>query len=152
VPPRQVEPHHVVTWGGRWYLVGWDLARLDWRTFRLDRMTLKTPTGPRFGPRELPAPDVATYISARFQRQQWPCLGEAILAAKAADIARWAARDAVVEEVGPDRCRLILGGWSWTGLAAMFGMFEVDLEIVGPPELKEAANQLAARYTAAAAG
>jgi hypothetical protein len=28
-------------------------------------------------------------------------------------------------------------------------MFEVDLEIVGPPELKAAATQLATRYTAA---
>lgn len=152
VPPRRVEPQHLVTWGGRWYLVGWDLDRKDWRTFRVDRMTLKTPTGPRFPARELPAPDVATYISTRFKRQEWPCTGEAILEAKAADIARWAARDAVVEEVGPDRCRLILGGWSWTGLAAMFGMFEADLEIVGPPELKEAAKHLATRYTAAADG
>ena len=24
-PPRRVEPHHLVTWGGRWYLVAWDL-------------------------------------------------------------------------------------------------------------------------------
>ncbi|MFC0624891.1 helix-turn-helix transcriptional regulator [Kribbella deserti] len=148
-PPRKVEPHHVVTWGGRWYLVAFDLDRNDWRTFRVDRMTPKTPTGPRFTPRELPAPDVATYIAERFQRSVWPCRGEVILTAKAADIARWAGRDALVEELGPDRCRLILGGWSWTGLAAMFGMFEADMDIVGPPELKAAASQLAGRYQAA---
>lgn len=151
-PPRRAEPHHLVTWGGRWYVVGWDLERQDWRTFRVDRMTLRTPAGPRFRPRELPAPDVATYISERFQRQEWPCRGEAILRARASDIARWAGRDAVVEEVGPDRCRLILSGWSWTGLAAMFGMFEADLEIVGPPELAKAARHLASRYTVAADG
>ncbi|NEA36435.1 WYL domain-containing protein [Streptomyces sp. SID13031] len=151
VPPRKVEPHHLVTWGGRWYLVGWDLDRNDWRTFRVDRMLPKTPTGPRFTPRELPAPDVSTYISTRFQSQnQWPCRGTAILQAKAADIARWAGRDALVEEVTPTTCRLTLNGWSWTGLAATFGMFEAAMEFTTPPALKEAAHQLAARYTTAA--
>jgi predicted DNA-binding transcriptional regulator YafY len=151
VPPRKVEPHHLVTWGGRWYLVGWDLDRTDWRTFRVDRMRPKTPTGPRFTPRELPAPDISTYISDRFQPQnQWPCRGTAILQAKAADIARWAGHDALVEELTPTTCRLTLNGWSWTGLAATFGMFESDLEFQDPPELKTAAHQLAARYTSAA--
>jgi predicted DNA-binding transcriptional regulator YafY len=146
-PPRKVEPHHLVTWGGRWYLVGWDLDRKDWRTFRVDRMTPKTPTGPRFSPRDLPAPDVATYISSRFKGQdQYPCIGEAILQAKASVIAQYADRRAIVEEVTPTSCRLVMSAWSWTGLAATFGMFECDLEIVGPQELKDAATQLAARY------
>jgi predicted DNA-binding transcriptional regulator YafY len=151
VPPRKVEPHHLVTWGGRWYLVAWDLDRNDWRTFRVDRMLPKTPTGPRFTPRELPAPDVATYISSRFQTgDQLTCRGEAILQARASDIAKWAAWGAIVEEITPTSCRLILSAWSWTGLAATFGMFEADLEFVGPQELKDAAAHLAARYQLAA--
>jgi predicted DNA-binding transcriptional regulator YafY len=153
VPPtRRAEPHHLVTWGGRWYLVAFDLERSDWRTFRVDRMTPKTPNGPRFTPRELPAPDVAAYISERFQRSEWPCRGEVILHAKAADVARWAGSEAVVEALDPDRCRVIVGAWSWTGLAAWFGMFGADLEIVGPQEVRDAATQLAGRYTTAAGG
>jgi hypothetical protein len=117
----------------------------------VDRMLPKTPTGPRFTPRELPAPDVATYISSRFKSQdQWPCRGEAILQAKASDIVQWAGRDAIVEEITPTSCRLILRAWSWNGLAATFGMFECDLEFVGPAELKTAATHLATRYTTAA--
>jgi predicted DNA-binding transcriptional regulator YafY len=151
LPPRKVEPHHLVTWGGRWYLVAWDLERKDWRTFRVDRMTPKTPTGPRFTRRELPAPDVATYISSRFKTgDQLTCRGEAILQAKASDIVQWAGRGAIVEEITPTSCRLILTAWSWTGLAATFGMFECDLEFVGPQELKNAAAHLAARYQVAA--
>src|SRR5664280_1054526 len=42
-PPRRAEPHHLVTWGSRWYLICWDLDRNDWRTFRVDRMTPKGP-------------------------------------------------------------------------------------------------------------
>lgn len=44
IPPRRVEPHHLVSWGGRWYLVAWDLDRADWRTFRADRIDPRTPT------------------------------------------------------------------------------------------------------------
>ena len=35
---RLVEPHNLVSAGRRWYLVGWDVRRDDWRTFRLDRL------------------------------------------------------------------------------------------------------------------
>lgn len=151
-PPRRAEPHHLVTRGGRWYVVAWDLDRADWRTFRVDRMTPRVPTGPRFTPRELPAPDVATYISAKFERSSaWPCEGEVVLAAPAAHVARWIRGSGVVESLGPSRCRVRLGSWSWAGLAATVGMFDVELEIVGPPELRAAAAELARRYAAACA-
>ena len=52
---REVEPYRLVNWGRRWYLVAWDDARADWRTFRVDRMTLRTPNGRRFAVRDLPA-------------------------------------------------------------------------------------------------
>jgi predicted DNA-binding transcriptional regulator YafY len=61
-PFRRVQPHHLVTWHGRWYLVAWDLDSDDWRTFRADRITPRTPTGPRFTPRELPGGDVAGLV------------------------------------------------------------------------------------------
>ena len=145
-PPRRVEPQHLVTWGGRWYLVAWDLVRADWRTFRVDRMTPRIPTGPRFTPRPLPAPDVATYVAQAFQRPSWPCEGEAVLHCSAERAARWVGDQGLVEELGPDRCRVVLGSWSWVGLAAWLGMFDVDLDVVGPPELRAATADLAARY------
>ena len=52
---REVEPHSLVNAGRRWYLVGWDCGREDWRSFRVDRMTRPASTGVRFTPRELPA-------------------------------------------------------------------------------------------------
>ncbi|MFI9557130.1 helix-turn-helix transcriptional regulator [Nonomuraea endophytica] len=148
--PRRVEPHHLLTWGGRWYLVAWDLERDDWRTFRADRVTPRTPTGPRFTPRDLE--DVAAFVAGRFQgvdsSGDWPCRGEVILSLPAADVSPFA-RDGIVEELGPDRCRLILGSWSWPGLAATIGRFDADIEVVGPPELKDAFAHLARRYAKA---
>ncbi|TMR23419.1 YafY family transcriptional regulator [Nonomuraea turkmeniaca] len=151
--PRRVQPHHLVIWGGRWYLVAWDLDREDWRTFRADRITPRSPAGPRFTPRELPGGDVAAFVAGRFRGSDesgdWPCRGEVILHLPAATASRHS-RDGVVEELGPNRCRLVLGSWSWAGLAATIGRFDADIEVVGPAELKDAFAQLARRYAAAA--
>lgn len=152
-PPRRVEPHHLVTWGGRWYLVAWDLDREDWRTFRVDRITPRTPTGPRFSPRDVPGGDVAAFVAGRFQGSagsgDWPCRGEVILDLPAAQVSPYS-RDGLVEEIGPNRCRLVIGSWSWTGLAADIGRFDADIEVVGPTELKDTFAHLARRYAHAA--
>ncbi|MEV2256983.1 WYL domain-containing protein [Streptomyces sp. NPDC050147] len=153
-PPRRVEPHHLVTWGARWYLVAWDLDREDWRTFRADRIAPRTPPGPRFTPREVPGGDVAAFVAGRFQgfdgSGHWPCRGEVILDLPAAVVSRYS-REGIVEELGPDRCRLVLGSWSWPALAAAIGGFDADIEVIGPSELKEAFAHLARRYANAAA-
>ncbi|GFH70467.1 MULTISPECIES: helix-turn-helix transcriptional regulator [Streptomyces] len=156
-PPRRAEPHHLVTWGGRWYLVAWDLDREDWRTFRVDRLTPRIPTGPRFTPRELPGGDVTAYVATRFRgahhpdsAPDWPCRGEVVLHRPAPEVAGFA-HDGVVEELAPDRCRLTLGSWSWPSLAALIGRFDADFEIVGPPELSAAFARLGRRYAQAAA-
>ena len=39
VTERRVEPHRLVSLGRRWYLVGFDLDRDDWRTYRVDRVS-----------------------------------------------------------------------------------------------------------------
>ncbi|WP_074994816.1 helix-turn-helix transcriptional regulator [Streptomyces prasinopilosus] len=152
-PPRRVEPHHLVARGGRWYLVAWDLDRGDWRTFRADRITPRTPAGPRFTPRELPGGEVSRFVAAGFRGAggsgEWPCRGQVILDLPAAEVSPYA-RDGVVEEIGPGRCRLTLGAWSWAGLAATIGLFDAGIEVVGPPELRAAFARLGRRYTAAA--
>jgi predicted DNA-binding transcriptional regulator YafY len=151
--PRRAEAHHLVTWGGRWYLVGYDLDRADWRTFRVDRMTPKTGSGPRFAPRALPAPDVAAFVAERFAGSNpSPCRGEAEVDMPASELATWAGRDALVEPLGPDRSRAALTAWSWDGVAARFAMFGVPLRVVGPPELADAMRRLADRATAAVTG
>ncbi|WP_238015758.1 WYL domain-containing protein [Dactylosporangium sp. AC04546] len=154
-PPRRVEPHHVVTWDGRWYLVAWDLDRSDWRTFRADRITLRIPNGPRFTPRELPGGDVATFVAGRFRgagdgTTGWPCQGTAILDLPAATVARYT-REGIVEELGADRCRLALGSWSWPSLAAAIARFDTEIEVVGPVELLDAFDHLARRFARTAA-
>jgi predicted DNA-binding transcriptional regulator YafY len=152
---RRVEPHHLVVWSGRWYLVAWDLEREGWQTFRVDRVTPRDRSGIRFAPRELPGPDVTTFVTHQIDRGEildhWPCRGEAILDVAGSVVARWAPGGAIVEELAPDRCRVTLGAWSWGGLAALLGTFEADIELIGPPELRAACAELAERYAAASA-
>jgi predicted DNA-binding transcriptional regulator YafY len=53
---RRVEPHRLVATERRWYLVGFDLDRHDWRTFRVDRAKQVRRTGHTFVPRPLSDP------------------------------------------------------------------------------------------------
>lgn len=151
--PRRAEAVHLVRRRARWYVVGWDLDREDWRTYRLDRLRPRTPNGPRFVPRELPAPDVATFVAARFKgstgTDQWPCRGSVVLRAAAAEVAPYVA-DGEVESLDPGTCRVTLGAWSWVGLAAAIARFDADIEQVEPPELAAACAALAARLGAVA--
>ncbi len=71
VSVRAVEPHRLVHIRGRWYLVAWDVDRDGWRTFRVDRVEPRTPTGPRFAPREPPEGDFATYVSKGVESALW---------------------------------------------------------------------------------
>ncbi|GAA2712147.1 helix-turn-helix transcriptional regulator [Actinoplanes palleronii] len=153
-PPRRAEPHHVVTRDGRWYLIAWDLDRADWRTFRVDRIRLRTPNGPRFAPRSLPGGDVAAYLTGTFRGSQeadggWPCQGTVLVDKPAAVIATYT-REGLVEQAGPDRCRVTLGSWSWVGLAAAFARYDAEMAVVGPAELSAAFAQLSRRAARAA--
>ncbi len=58
-----VEPHRLVFGGGLCYVLAWDADLGDWSTFRLDRIELRKPTGPRFSPRSLPEVVVKEYVS-----------------------------------------------------------------------------------------
>ena len=154
--PRRAEPHHVVHRGGRWYLLAWDLDRDDWRTFRIDRISPRTPSGPRFTPREIPGGDVAAYVSARFRGNsdpqagdRWPCEGTVILHVPASDVAPYLG-EGTVEPVGPDRCRVVMGAWSWAGRAATIARADADVEVVEPAELAQAFHELAHRAADAA--
>lgn len=147
-PPRRVEPHHIVTARGKWYLLAWDLERGDWRLFSADRLTPRTPTGPRFAPRSVPGGDVDEFVSARFKGadvNEWSCRGSVILDAPMRDVLPFAG-DGTVRPLGDDRCILESGSWSWGSLAASFGRFEVPMEVVGPAELVDAFATLSKRY------
>lgn len=150
-PARRAEPHHLVASGGRWYLVAWDLDRDDWRLYRVERIRPRTPLGAGFARRTVPGGDVDAFVSARFRGSDsgtWPCRGSVMLHLPASAVMPFAG-DGTVTPLDDEHCRLEAGSWSWTALAASFGRFDAELEVVGPPELADAFALLAARYARA---
>lgn len=152
-PPRRVEPHATVARKGRWYLVGWDLARDDWRLFRLDKVVPRRPTGPSFTARPLPAPDPSAFVAARLKgadgEDRWPCTGEVVIDLPAREVAPLIG-DGELEELTPHSCRLVIGSWSWTGLLSLVLRWDAPFTVLGPEPLVAAARTLAARLTASA--
>lgn len=144
---RLVEPHRLVCWWQRWYLVAWDLDRTDWRTFRMDRLRPHRPTGHRFTPREDPEGDVATYLYERIGSRQWPVQARVYVHGPAEEIA--AHTMGLVEPVDQHSCLLLLGGESVPLLAVWLGALDTDFEVVEPPELKQYMAKLARRYAKA---
>lgn len=150
--PRRLEPHAVVARQSRWYLIGWDLDQDGWRVFRLDRVIPRTPTGPRFTPRTLPATDARSFLAARSKgsetEDRWPCVGQVLIELPAREVAPWIG-DGELEEVTATSTRLTVGSWSWTGLLALVTRFDAPFTIIGPPPLRDAARTLADRFQAA---
>jgi predicted DNA-binding transcriptional regulator YafY len=150
---RRVEPHHLVTSHGRWYLVAWDLERDDWRLFSVDRVQPLLPGGPRYAPRVVPGGTVHDFVSARFKGSdvdEWPCRGTVVLELPERDVLPFAG-DGTVVAVDDRRCSLEAGSWSWGALAASYGRFGVPMQVIGPPELATAFVTLAQRYAATGA-
>ncbi|GAA3703388.1 YafY family protein [Nonomuraea antimicrobica] len=140
---RRAEPHSLVSKGNRWYLVGWDADRRDWRTYRADRIRLRTPNGPRFAPREPPAPDVAAWLDNRLIHEMWPMRARFLVHAPAERLA--GQTSGTVEPVGDDRCVLTLRGDDLHLMAVVVAFLDVDFEVLDPPELKERLRALGRR-------
>jgi predicted DNA-binding transcriptional regulator YafY len=142
---RTVEPHSLVHHGRRWYLLAWDTDRQDWRTFRVDRMAPRSPTGPRFAPRRPPT-DAASYVARGVTSGAYRHQAVVTLHAPAEAMAGYISYGyATVEATGPDTCVLRTGSESLDALAVVVGMLGVDFEVQEPPELAERLRVIADR-------
>jgi predicted DNA-binding transcriptional regulator YafY len=133
---RHVEPLRLVALGRRWYLVAYDLARHDWRSFRLDRLTTPQATGARFRPRELPAADAAAFVRAGIESQPGSYAVEAIVYAPVETVAARVGRWATIEATSEYQCRLSMSTDSLDWPAITLGVTGAEFEVIAPTELK----------------
>ena len=149
-PAAVVEPHHLVSWAGRWCLIGWDPGVQEWRTLRLDLLVPRTPNGPRFDEKPLPGGDVEAFFITTPDRgdnlDHWPCQGSAVVAQPADLIARFAPGGTRVQPLGEASSRVTMGAWSWNGIAALLGSFDAVVSDAEPAALRDACTELAGRY------
>jgi predicted DNA-binding transcriptional regulator YafY len=147
---REVEPLRLVPLGRRWYLVAYDLGRHDWRSFRLDRLERPSATGIRFRPRELPAPDAATFVREGLRNLPVTYTIDVIVEASSDAVrSRIGAWSTVEPFDGGGRCRVTMTAdtLSWPTLA--LAMVEAEFTVVRPPELVEYLRELADRFSRA---
>jgi predicted DNA-binding transcriptional regulator YafY len=150
---REVEPHAIVNLGRRWYLVAWDRAREDWRTFRVDRLQRPATTGVGFTPRKPPTKDAAAYVKRSITAAPTRFEARLTLHASADEIAGkvptyWG----TVKPIDAHRCEYRTGDDDLRWLAARVAMLGVDFDVHEPPELVEHLRVLAIRLERATPG
>ncbi len=150
---RSVEPHRVVHTGYRWYLVAWDTARKDWRTFRIDRIAGKPKTSTRFKPRKPPEGDFAKFVSKSLSQVPYPFRARVTLHAPVAILAKRIPSSAgVLEEIDQNSCMLHAGSPSLESITIHLSLLGVAFQVHEPPELITYIRTLADRLNAAVGG
>ncbi len=138
VTRRSVEPHRLVHMERRWYLVAWDKARTDWRTFRVDRIRPPLENGASFPPRSSPDDDVGAFVSRSVSTGPYPYRVQVIMRAPLATVReRIRANSGSLEEIDARCCRLRTGGNSLESVAIWLACTGIDFEVEEPAELLE---------------
>jgi predicted DNA-binding transcriptional regulator YafY len=150
---RVVEPHALVNLGRRWYLVGWDRNREDWRTFRVDRLSRAPTAGDHFTPRKLPAKDAAAYVQQSIASSPNRFEARVTLHVCADELARRGSLyGATIKAIDTNTCEYRGGDDNLAWLALRIAMLGVEFEVHEPPELAQYLRELAGRLERAAVG
>ncbi|MGH2722949.1 MAG: helix-turn-helix transcriptional regulator [Actinomycetota bacterium] len=136
VTTRRIDPEHVFSAIGNWYVVAWDHRADDERLFRLDRIQQVRPTGQRFEPRGLLGPGRDLYSPSAEDIRVRLRLGPG---------ARWVAEyyqpERVTERGGQVEVTLPTKDLAW--VAKLVLRLGGQAEIVDPPELLDLTREVA---------
>lgn len=157
---REVEPYRLVRNGNRWYLVGFDLARADWRSFRVDRMEPKIPTGPRFTQREPPEGGAAAFVARGLGALQQRATARVRIDLPLDEVASMIHQSWGTLESGDEHtCEVTVYSTSMTSIARWMHAFGADFAVLEPDELRvelaavaDYHDQVAERYRRAMTG
>ncbi|MBN6037632.1 YafY family protein [Amycolatopsis sp. 195334CR] len=139
---RRVEPHSLVTVERRWYLLGFDVHREDWRVFRADRIGEPASTRHRFTPRELPAKSAADYVmnSLSTALYRYTARMRVPLPAKTVRAKLFSPLPGGIQDDGPESCTVLLSTDSAeviTQYIAAVGALAPGFELETGPEIRE---------------
>jgi predicted DNA-binding transcriptional regulator YafY len=149
---REVDPYRLVLRGARWYLLGWDLGRDDWRTFRVDRLRVKVPNGRRFRPRPDPEGGFEAFIVRALETASWQQRYRVRLLASADVIRERAPASVEIEPDGEHACVVTVGSDDAAMVAKYLAWWDAPFEVLDSPELLAEVRLLAQRYADASRG
>ena len=145
---RRVEPHRLVSMGRRWYLVGYDRDRQDWRSFRVDRMSDAALTGQKFRQRELPAKDALEFVRAGISRMPQKYAVRVRLAAPASHVAQVVSHwGTVTGDASGCVLEMNVDALEWPVM--VLAQVEGDLVVESPPELRDLLARAGERFVRA---
>jgi predicted DNA-binding transcriptional regulator YafY len=147
---RRVEPYKLVSAGRRWFLVGYDNDRGDWRVFRVDRISGSHPTGGRTMPRTLPAADAAAYVTGKLLDLTPVYAAVVTLHAPVEQVAGRLGADADLEPIDAASCRLRGHTDTLRWLAWRLLTLGCDFEVHEPAELVTYLREIGGRAVRAA--
>ena len=141
---RLVEPYRMVATARRWYLLAFDVDRVDWRVFRLDRIGGVDVSTWTFRPRA--APDAAAYVAKAITQSPYSHVARVRFATSAEELTRLVPPSAGTVEAIDDRSALLVTGADrLDALAVHLALVGVDFEVLEPPELRAHLAGLATR-------
>ncbi len=145
-----VDPWAVVVRRGRWYLLCWSHTSDARRVLRVDRVVAADVLDDRFVPPEDldPAEALAEHLA-----EGWRYRVEVVVDAPADDVAGWWPRNlGRCEAVDAHRTRIVATTDEPDWYAVRLLALKAPFHIVRPPELRKAAEAVAARLTASIGG
>jgi predicted DNA-binding transcriptional regulator YafY len=143
---REAEPYRLVLRGARWYLLGWDLGRDDWRTFRVDRLRVKVPNGRRFRPRPDPEGGFEDFVVRALETASWQARYRVRLLAPADVIRERAPASVEIEPEDEHSCVVTVGSDDAAMVAKYLAWWDAPFEVLDSPELLAEVGLLAERY------
>lgn len=147
VGDRLVEPMRLVMLGRRWYLVAYDVNRLDWRTFRVDRIERPRSTGRVFQPKPLPIDDAAEYVRSSIQGAARALEIEVDLELPATSVGDRFAHWSTVTPLGPARCRMTISTDDFDWPTMMLASLGADFEVIAPDAFRDHLAAVGRRFT-----
>ncbi|MDX2970987.1 WYL domain-containing protein [Kribbella solani] len=133
--PILVEPYRLVSWHGYWHLVARD-EQAEWRTYRVDWMSLRMATGRRYRPRPMVDDAYTDFVLRDVASAGWKVHARITVYAPAAEVvSRIHAAVGVVESVDENTSVLVTGADSLELIAVYIGMLGLDFRVDGPPGL-----------------
>jgi predicted DNA-binding transcriptional regulator YafY len=145
---RRVEPYRQVHHLLRWYLLGWDIERQDWRVFRLDRLTDPLRTGDRYAARPLPAESASEYLRQGLNKSKQRV--NLLIKAPAADVIdALKFQDAEIHSADDQQTNVSLALDSWQWLVLHLAFLDADFQISAGTQFTAACRTFGERLLAA---
>lgn len=136
---RDVDPHRLVRTRHRWYLVGLDVARGTWRTFRADRVIDVHPTGTHI---ELDDPPDAAALVARMLLRDYPLYVTIRVPVALADARRLVPPHRGSHQPdGPGATLITIGGTDPDQLAGYLLSLASPLRVIEPGSVRDALHR-----------